>query len=79
VSHLGDAASWYWPGRTCSYESFARRRVGPSEPGRPRPAEHVLGSCPSRPLSTEPEEARGRARTDPAQVKMYSTGPNRKG
>lgn len=77
--HLGDEASWYWARGTCSYESFARRHVGPSEQGRPQPAAHIVGSCPSRPLSSEPEEARGRARTAPARAKMYSTAQNRQG
>jgi hypothetical protein len=34
VSHLEDAASWYWPGRTCWYGVFAPRRLVPGEPGR---------------------------------------------
>jgi hypothetical protein len=79
VSHLGDAASLYWPGKTGWYGTFARWGVGPSEPDPAGAAEHALDSCPSRPLSTESEEARRRATTDPAQVKMYATGPNRKG
>jgi hypothetical protein len=55
VSHLGDAASWYWPGRIWYLGLFAQRRVGPSEPGAgpERAAEQALGSCPSRPASTQ--------------------------
>jgi hypothetical protein len=34
VGHLGDAASWYWPGRTCWYGVFAPRRLVPGEPER---------------------------------------------
>jgi hypothetical protein len=34
LSHLEDAASWYWPGRTCWYGAFAPRRLVPGEPER---------------------------------------------
>jgi hypothetical protein len=34
VSHLEDAASWYWPGRTCWYGVFDPRRPVPGEPER---------------------------------------------
>ena len=34
VSHLRDAASWYWPGRTCWYVAFALPHPGPGEPER---------------------------------------------
>jgi hypothetical protein len=34
MSHLEDAASWYWTGRTCWYAAFAPRRLVPGEPER---------------------------------------------
>ena len=47
VSHLGRAASWYWPGRTCWYGVFAPRRLVTREserqPGARTPLPTLFG------------------------------------
>jgi hypothetical protein len=56
MSHLRDAASWYWPRGTYRHEKFVPRDVRQDEPNAD-PAgrnERVTGGRPLRALSVDP-------------------------
>jgi hypothetical protein len=79
VSHLRDAASWYWPGRRCWYGVFAPRRLVPGEPERRSGSRMPLPTIFDRTGGATETSKDGGMGTPSASVAMRTKDPISKG